>query len=173
MAHLHGNNPAVIHLDLKPKNVLIQRVPRESGNPFICKICDFGLAKMSEISAITTHRPEGSTPGGTTAYIAPERYYAYGSGSKEEKEEIAKKSDVFSYGVLLWQIRERKYPYKDMRKEVIANNIKLGEGLPEGTSPAPNGYSEMIIHCSAFDPKERWSFAKVVECLGKMHGHSL
>eukprot|EP00118_Oscarella_pearsei_P020617 m.224724 g.224724 ORF g.224724 m.224724 type:complete len:174 (+) comp40002_c0_seq21:2-523(+) len=173
MAHLHGNNPAVIHLDLKPKNVLIQRLLPGSANPFICKICDFGLAKMSEISAVTTDRPEGTTPGGTTAYIAPERYNSYGPGSKEEKEEIAKKSDVFSYGVLLWQIRERKYPYEGMPKDAIANKIREGERLPEGPSPAPDGYNELIIHCSAFDPKERWSFAKVVECLGKMHGHSL
>eukprot|EP00118_Oscarella_pearsei_P024378 m.305361 g.305361 ORF g.305361 m.305361 type:complete len:645 (+) comp40859_c0_seq6:2504-4438(+) len=169
MAHLHGNNPTVIHLDLNPRNVLIQNLPpRSSQQRFLCKICDFGLSKMEDVSKVTQERREGSIPGGTVAFIAPERYNAYGSGSLKEKEEVAKKSDVFSYGVLLWAIRERKYPFEGMPEIAIGIQISSGRGLPEGTSQAPDVYNQLVKDCSAFDPKSRPSFTEVMDYLYKI-----
>ena len=69
---------------------------------------------MSGVSSVTTMRCEGSVPSGTVTHIAPERYsdYPYGDGDDEiVRMNLAKKSDVYSYGVLLWEIRERKHPY--------------------------------------------------------------
>eukprot|EP00118_Oscarella_pearsei_P020058 m.216231 g.216231 ORF g.216231 m.216231 type:complete len:168 (+) comp39854_c0_seq17:1761-2264(+) len=67
MSHLHGNCPPVIHLDLKPQNVLIEKVEQmeRTKGAFLCKICDFGLSKMAEVSSITQDRSDGSTPSGT------------------------------------------------------------------------------------------------------------
>ena len=69
---------------------------------------------MTNVSSVTQYRQEGQTPGGTVTYIAPERYQSvtYGTEDGKEKREIAKKSDVFSYGILLWEIKERDRPYE-------------------------------------------------------------
>eukprot|EP00118_Oscarella_pearsei_P019837 m.213150 g.213150 ORF g.213150 m.213150 type:complete len:666 (+) comp39784_c0_seq14:145-2142(+) len=170
MERLHANTPAVIHLDLKSANVLIEKTENDKPKrPFVCKICDFGLAKMTGVSSITQERNEGSIPAGTVAYISPERYEVetYGSGSKEEKMEIAKKSDVFSYGVLLWKIRERKCPFEGMDSKVIQHKIRSGETLPLGNGNAPESYNNLLINCAAFRPADRPSFSDIVECLQK------
>ncbi|XP_065840129.1 uncharacterized protein [Oscarella lobularis] len=85
MNHLHCNDPSVIHLDLKLRNVLYRRVGARGTAEFSCKLCDFGLAKMAEISSVTKERDESNYPSGTPAHIAPE-----------------------SYGVILWEIQERR-----------------------------------------------------------------
>ena len=72
---------------------------------------------MTSVSSVTQCRKEGEIPGGTVTYIAPERYHSvtYGAEDGEEKREIAKRSDVFSYGILLWEIKERERPYEGIR----------------------------------------------------------
>eukprot|EP00118_Oscarella_pearsei_P020063 m.216193 g.216193 ORF g.216193 m.216193 type:complete len:324 (+) comp39854_c0_seq5:141-1112(+) len=155
MNHLHCNSPPVIHRDLKSKNVLF-----EHGQPFICKICDFGFSKMSGVSTLSEDRKDGSTPAGTVAFIAPERYYC--SNSKDDKREIAKKSDVFSYGVLLWEIRERDLPFRGMKRDDISQHIKTGIRLPMGSQKAPVYFNELLEDCTTFEPKKRPSFADVI-----------
>ena len=69
---------------------------------------------MSGISSITVVRQKDSVPSGTVTHIAPERYFdrPYGDGDDEVVTKIlARKADVYSYGVLLWEIREREHPY--------------------------------------------------------------
>ncbi|CAG9799246.1 unnamed protein product [Chironomus riparius] len=88
----------VIHNDLKPPNVLIHK------NGYIV-ICDFGLSVISEHDSGTK---------GTPGYIAPENYTAC--------------ADYFSLGVILYELSEKKRPFKDSRgflslKVMPAKNI--------------------------------------------------
>ena len=78
-------------------------------------MADFGLSKMSGVSSVTTVRRDSSKmPGGTVTHIAPERYSdrPYGDGDDRSKLDLARKADVYSYGVVLWEIREKQHPYK-------------------------------------------------------------
>ena len=78
-------------------------------------MADFGLSKMAGISSVTTLRPDSSHMlGGTVTHIAPERYRdrPYGDGDDRSKLDLARKADVYSYGVLLWEIRESRLPYQ-------------------------------------------------------------
>eukprot|EP00118_Oscarella_pearsei_P023960 m.294466 g.294466 ORF g.294466 m.294466 type:complete len:127 (+) comp40748_c1_seq15:135-515(+) len=120
---------------------------------------------MSGVSSITEERSKESTPAGTVAYVAPERYFAYGPGTKEEKMEIAKKSDVFSFGVLLWEILERRAPFEGVENDTIRFLIKSGEPLPapQTTGNVPPSYIELLKVCSSKDPHVRPSFAKVID----------
>eukprot|EP00118_Oscarella_pearsei_P008460 m.43660 g.43660 ORF g.43660 m.43660 type:complete len:655 (+) comp33462_c0_seq5:190-2154(+) len=169
MAHLHKNFPPVIHLDLKSNNVLIDVFSRER-RPFICKICDFGLSKMSGVSSLSKSRKSDAIPSGTVAYIAPERYQIvpYECEESEERKEVAKKSDVFSYGVLLWEIREKEHPFKGNESIVVHMHIKSGKGLPEGRLSAPDGFDELVKVCSSFRPEDRPLFTQVTKQLGKI-----
>eukprot|EP00118_Oscarella_pearsei_P023959 m.294462 g.294462 ORF g.294462 m.294462 type:complete len:127 (+) comp40748_c1_seq13:135-515(+) len=118
---------------------------------------------MSGVSSITEERSKESTPAGTVAYVAPERYFAYGPGTKEEKMEIAKKSDVFSFGVLLWEILERRAPFEGVKNDAIRFLIRSGQPLPapERTANVPPSYVKLLKVCNNGDPHVRPSFAKI------------
>eukprot|EP00118_Oscarella_pearsei_P016122 m.151182 g.151182 ORF g.151182 m.151182 type:complete len:146 (+) comp38574_c0_seq16:2939-3376(+) len=134
---------------------------------FLFYICDFGHAKMNSVSTVTKNRSDGSLPSGTVAYIAPERYQVetYGTKNSKEKREIAKKSDVFSYGVLLWEVRERQRPFKGMPHVAAHLHIKTGGELPKKTAYAPKGFNDIEDKCTLLDPTGRPSFAEVVSLL--------
>ncbi|CAK9257986.1 unnamed protein product, partial [Sphagnum jensenii] len=85
LAHLHKCDPIILHLDIKPQNILLDQ-------DYTPKLADFGLAKIlngkDEVLAST------STPG-TSGYMAPEIL---------EEKQASTKSDVYSFGVLLIQL---------------------------------------------------------------------
>eukprot|EP00118_Oscarella_pearsei_P011140 m.72573 g.72573 ORF g.72573 m.72573 type:complete len:223 (+) comp35806_c0_seq20:668-1336(+) len=122
MAYLHTQEPPIVHLDLKPQNVLTQK--RTDG--FVCKITDFGLSKMRGLSQSTSRSSSSgsghSNPAGTVLYIAPERYdgaCTTTTGSSCSDQLI--KCDVYSFGVILWEMKERKQPYAGL------DIIKMGD----------------------------------------------
>ena len=83
MDYLHRRSPPIVHRDLKPLNVLLS-ASGESGVPGECleaKVCDFGLARIKQNSAVVTQ------VGGSFAYLAPEAY---------RQDPLTEKADVYS-----------------------------------------------------------------------------
>ncbi|CAG9772391.1 unnamed protein product [Ceutorhynchus assimilis] len=98
--YLHKNG--VLHLDLKPKNILLV----EPGN--ICKICDFGnSARIDDNLANFSHN-------GTVIYTAPEILLG---------KPPSVKSDIYSLGLVFWQIVYQKNPFceYDTMESIIYN----------------------------------------------------
>ena len=88
----YAHERGLIHRDIKPSNVLID----EGGN---CLLTDFGLARMVEGSVNLT---TSGTVMGTPAYMSPEQ----GSGQK-----IDSRTDIYSLGVILYQMATGRVPY--------------------------------------------------------------
>jgi len=84
MAYLHSNKPAIVHRDLKSPNLLVDE-------NFTVKICDFGLARIKENTFVQTINGCAGTPN----WMAPEVL---------RNEKFTEKADVFSMGVILWEV---------------------------------------------------------------------
>lgn len=190
MLHLHTRSPPVLHRDLKPANIFI-------GHGYVMKIGDFGMARYAADTrahrAVQAHLDPGKygtgtaplmrtlTPGviGTAAYCAPELLHPETPKAMEEfNEEQLLKADVYSFGVLLWELLERKRPYSGLDGFQIQTQWVLDPGsmklkppkVPETCKTAAakkvvQTLSDLVAACTAWDPEERPSFKDILATL--------
>lgn len=154
LAYLHNPTNPIIHLDLKPKNILI-----DGFNEPRAILADFGLSMVKSSSTATTH----STPKGTYQYMAPEM----GQGKPTEK------ADIYSFAIILWEMLHRKQPFFDMEVQAF----QILESVRQGVRPSWNesihlSLKELIIKSWATHPEERYSARQLEERINKIQ-HSV
>lgn len=113
-AHRHG----VIHRDLKPGNIIVN----EEGEP---QILDFGLAKIADLKTDSeeAHTLTGEYLG-TPAYSSPEQVMG-------EVASIDTRSDIYSLGIILYELLTRRFPYAVTGSFVsVANQINTTQPTP-------------------------------------------
>ncbi|KAI3431344.1 hypothetical protein D9Q98_004402 [Chlorella vulgaris] len=183
MLHLHTRRPAVFHRDLKPGNCFI-------GHGGVVKVGDFGMSRYAT-AQWRTQEADGAlertlTPGviGTAAYSAPELLNpespeasdADRQATSEVEERIAK-ADVYSFGVTLWEIMERKRPFAGMDGFQIQTQWYLDpQGMrlpppvvPEDCPPAARLIMDTLValvaSCTHWDPDQRPNFQTILATL--------
>ncbi|XP_052177959.1 uncharacterized protein LOC127791857 isoform X2 [Diospyros lotus] len=107
MEYLHSKN--IVHFDLKCDNLLVNL--KDPSRP-ICKVGDFGLSKIKRYTLVS-----GGVRG-TLPWMAPE--LLNGSSSK-----VSEKVDVFSFGIVLWEILTGEEPYENMHYGALIGQSNL------------------------------------------------
>ncbi|KAK8845724.1 hypothetical protein M9Y10_020642 [Tritrichomonas musculus] len=146
MAYLHSNN--IIHRDLKPANILM--------DDFLCpKIADFGLSKMKHSNSETMSIESTLAIKGTPIYISPEIW---------KNMEYTKASDVYSFGIIIYEIITNEEPFKEFDVFEIRSKVKKGF-RPPFNCPIPESYKNLIERCWSQDPEERPTFDQILNDL--------
>lgn len=151
MNYLHNHKPeAIIHRDLKPRNLL-----RDGGDHM--KVADFGLSKLVKVNTLREmYKMTGET--GSYRYMAPEVF---------KHEAYDRSVDVYSYGVILYEMFEGLPPFaKTLTAEGVAWKVAM-EGVrpPFKSKLYPSGVRELIAACWSEIPLQRPSFMTVIERL--------
>jgi len=140
MEYLSSNH--IVHRDLASRNLLVKK----QENEFCIKVSDFGLSK---ICAFNTEQISGAIPWKWTAI----------EGIKRRK--FSTKSDVWSFGVVLWEMwTHGEDPYFGMKHDEATERIEGGYRL-ESPLNCPIGVYELMKKCWLFEPEDRPSFDKL------------
>ncbi|GIL64007.1 hypothetical protein Vafri_17993 [Volvox africanus] len=151
MCHLHANG--IIHGDLKPGNVLL-RGCRSDRRGFVAMVADFGLSKVTR-----DDKPLEDHHWSTVTVMAPEVIMG----------RWLKASDVFSYGILLWQlVTSEPVPYSKLTVPQILMGVAQGNLKPEWPASAHPPLVRLGKACLATSPEKRPSFEAIVKVLIKI-----
>ncbi|KAL0442316.1 UNVERIFIED_CONTAM: Serine/threonine-protein kinase CTR1 [Sesamum latifolium] len=150
MEYLHSRN--IVHFDLKCDNLLVNL--KDPSRP-ICKVGDFGLSKIKRNTLVT-----GGVRG-TLPWMAPE--LLNGSSSK-----VSEKVDVFSFGIVLWEILTGEEPYANMHYGAIIGGIVNNTLRPPVPTFCDPEWRLLMEQCWAPDPLARPSFTEIAGRLRTM-----
>jgi serine/threonine protein kinase len=135
-----AHDKGIVHRDIKPENIMI----RKDG---IVQIMDFGLAKLYKESNVSRLTKAGSTVG-TMGYMSPEQVQGL---------DVDHRTDIFSLGVVLYELFAGESPFKGMHETAIMYEI-VNVDPPLLTSLKPEIDPELdriIAECLEKDPAER------------------
>uniref|UniRef100_UPI00398EDF82 receptor-interacting serine/threonine-protein kinase 2-like n=1 Tax=Pristiophorus japonicus TaxID=55135 RepID=UPI00398EDF82 len=155
MNFLHNLQPALFHHDLKPANILLSKDYR-------VKICDFGMAKWRKFTG--QYSSQCSRNGGTLSYIPPECL-------KDINARKDVKFDVYSYGIVIWEILTCQTPYQNavnsqhMRMRVDdGDRPDLGD-IPPDRPESSDVLIQLMKKCWHQNPDARPTFSMCVHDL--------
>ncbi|KAF5747673.1 serine/threonine-protein kinase HT1 [Tripterygium wilfordii] len=147
---LHANG--IIHRDLKPDNLLL------TANQKAVKLADFGLAREESVTEMMTAET------GTYRWMAPELYSTV-TLRQGEKKHYNNKVDVYSFGIVLWELLTNRMPFEGMSNLQAAYAAAFKQErpiLPEDISP---DLAFIIQSCWVEDPNMRPSFSQIIRML--------
>ncbi|KAG5041813.1 hypothetical protein JHK85_014289 [Glycine max] len=144
MNYLHNCTPVIVHRDLKSPNLLVDK-------NWVVKVCDFGLSRMKHSTFLSSR-----STAGTAEWMAPEVL---------RNELSDEKCDVFSYGVILWELSTLQQPWGGMNPMQVVGAVGFQHrrlDIPDNVDPA---IADIIRQCWQTDPKLRPTFAEIMAAL--------
>jgi len=154
----HAHDAYIIHRDIKPQNIMIQ----DDG---LIKITDFGIAMALNSTQLT----QTNSVMGSVHYLPPEQ--ANGKGS-------TMKSDIYSIGILMYELLTGNVPFKgDNAVEIALKHLK--EKIPSirrQNPTIPQSVENIILKATAKNQKNRYESVKdmhtdLLECLNEEHAN--
>jgi serine/threonine protein kinase len=130
--YLHHQVPPIVHRDLKSLNLLVDET-------FKIKVADFGLSKDKNNDI--------NTKMGTLNWVAPEIL-------NDNSQPYTEKADLYSFGLVLWEILTNKTPYEGKTTLQIVRLIDMGE-RPKVPTDADPEFAKLIVDCWHSDPAKR------------------
>ncbi|XP_013392765.1 uncharacterized protein LOC106164541 isoform X2 [Lingula anatina] len=149
MYYLHEEAPIhIVHRDLKSSNILLKE-PIENNDleKKTLLITDFGLARE-------VYKTTRMSAAGTYAWMAPEVI---------KSSTFSKASDVWSYGVLLWELLTGEVPYKGIDTLAVAYGVAVNKLTLPIPSTCPVPFSKLLEDCWHPDPHFRPTFQDILE----------
>ena len=150
-----AHEKGIVHRDIKPENIMI----RKDG---IVQVMDFGLAKLAGVSRLTK---QGSTVG-TLGYMSPEQV---------QGQDTDHRSDIFSFGVLFYEMLTGRSPFNGAHESAILYEI-VNVDVPPMSTIKPEIDAELdriVLECLEKEPSERYqSIAEVAKELRRFKRES-
>lgn len=152
MMYLHQRKHPIIHRDLKSHNIFIVET---SPGKLIAKIGDWGSARVIALS-----NERSLTQGvGTACWLSPEVIL---------NAQYSKASDVYAYGIVLWEVYTRQDVYPRLSAPQIIARV-ANEGL-RPTIPYNCPWEDLMKSCWHQNPSSRPPFGKIIAILAEMYG---
>lgn len=151
MLYLHEEAVVpIIHRDLKSSNILLlEKIENDDIGRKTLKITDFGLARE-------WHKTTKMSAAGTYSWMAPEVI---------KSSLFSKGSDVWSYGVLLWELLTGEVPYRGIDGLAVAYGVAVNKLTLPIPSTCPEPFAKLMEECWDQDPHVRPSFSCILEQL--------
>lgn len=147
---LHANG--IIHRDLKPDNLLL------TANQKSVKLADFGLAREETVTEMMTAET------GTYRWMAPELYSTV-TLRQGEKKHYNNKVDVYSFGIVLWELVTNRMPFEGMSNLQAAYAAAFKQERPNLSDDISPELAFIIQSCWVEDPNLRPSFDQIIRML--------
>ncbi|XP_062099039.1 probable serine/threonine-protein kinase SIS8 isoform X2 [Humulus lupulus] len=147
MNYLHTSHPTIVHRDLKSPNLLVDK-------NWVVKVCDFGLSRMKHHTFLSS-----KSTAGTPEWMAPEVL---------RNEPANEKCDVYSFGVILWELTTACIPWKGLNPMQVVGAVGFQNRrleIPEEVDPE---LAQIIRDCWERDPNLRPSFAELMVRLRRL-----
>ncbi|CAF2699290.1 unnamed protein product, partial [Rotaria sp. Silwood2] len=147
--YLHQLPEPILHRDIKSLNFLIERAHKG----YIVKVCDFGLARTR--NETTRQTKANSLVICTLQWTAPEILCA---------ERYTDKSDIYSLGIVYWELGTGEIPYDDLQDGVIRAFVLAGDRL-KIPNTIPSSFRSLIQQCWVQQPNDRPNSSHIIEMI--------
>ncbi|KAJ0244389.1 hypothetical protein HA466_0190290 [Hirschfeldia incana] len=151
MNYLHHCSPPIVHRDLKSSNLLVDR-------NWTVKVADFGLSRIKHETYLTTKSGKG-----TPQWMAPEVL---------RNESADEKSDIYSFGVVLWELATEKIPWETLNAMQVIGAVGFMNQrleIPKDIDPL---WIALMESCWHSDTKLRPTFQELMDKLREMQRKS-
>ena len=171
MTYLHNQDPPIIHRDLKSHNIFVHETVTEADeasitskerqgserlatqSTMVAKIGDWGSARATLSGSRTmTHGV------GTACWLAPEVI---------KHARSSKFSDVYGYGIVLWELATREEVYQGLETTQIIAKVANENLRPPVPQDCP--WKEIMVKCWAENPQDRLEFSEIVAMLNDLY----